>query len=126
VIIAERRLHRVQLVALRNPLDGGDIGAVGLPDQYGAGFNRPPVDVDDTGAALAGVAADMGTGQIQMIAQEMDEEVLSSISAETALPLIFSSTLDIPQLPAFLFQRPCPNQRLRAKATEAVANLPLE
>src|SRR5882762_9461064 len=59
--------------------------------------------------------------------------VLSSISAETAVPLIFNSTLDIPQLPAFLFQRLCPNQRLRpqglavlAKATEAVANLPLD
>src|SRR6476620_1978258 len=30
--------------------------------------------MDDTGAALAGVAAHVGTGQVQMIAQEMDKE----------------------------------------------------
>ena len=30
--------------------------------------------MDDAGAALAGVAADMGAGQIQMIAQEMDQQ----------------------------------------------------
>src|SRR6476646_6551721 len=33
VIVAERGLHRVQDVPLRNALDGGDIGAVGLSDQ---------------------------------------------------------------------------------------------
>src|SRR5450830_835773 len=59
VIIAEGGLHRVQLVALRDALDGGDIGAIGLPDQHGAGFDRAAVDMDDTGAALTGVAADM-------------------------------------------------------------------
>jgi AMMECR1 domain-containing protein len=30
--------------------------------------------MDDAGPALAGVAADMGAGQVQMVAQEMDEE----------------------------------------------------
>ena len=30
--------------------------------------------MDDTGAALAGVAADMGAGQVEMIAQQMDKE----------------------------------------------------
>src|SRR6266436_6842612 len=30
--------------------------------------------MNDTGAALAGVAADMGAGQVQMIAQEIDKE----------------------------------------------------
>src|SRR5258708_32530135 len=30
--------------------------------------------MDDTGAALAGVAADMGARQVQMIAQEIDKE----------------------------------------------------
>ena len=44
------------------------------PDQHGAGFDRPAVDMDDAGAALAGVAADMGAGQVQIFAQEMDEE----------------------------------------------------
>src|SRR6478736_9345382 len=30
--------------------------------------------MNDTGAALAGIAADMGAGQVQMIAQEIDKE----------------------------------------------------
>ena len=74
VIVAERGLHRVQFVAFGNAFDGGDIGAVGLTDQHGAGFDRAAVDMDDTGTALAGVTADMGAGQIQMIAQQMDQQ----------------------------------------------------
>src|SRR4029078_11574089 len=74
VIVAEGRLHRVQFVALCNALDGGDAGAGGLADHDRAGFYRPAVDVDDAGAALAGVAADMRAGQVQVVAQEMDEE----------------------------------------------------
>src|SRR5882757_196012 len=69
VIVAERRLHRVQFVALRDTLDGGDAGAVGLPDQHRTGLDRPAIDMHDAGAALAGVAADMGAGQVKMIAQ---------------------------------------------------------
>ena len=30
--------------------------------------------MDDTGAALAGIAPDMGAGQVEMIAQQMDKE----------------------------------------------------
>ena len=74
VIVAERRLHRMQLVALGEAFDGGDVGAVGLTDQHGAGLDRPAVDMHDAGAALAGVAADMGAGQAQMLAQQMDKQ----------------------------------------------------
>ena len=74
MIVAERRLHRVQFVALGDALDGGDIGAGGLAGQHGAGFDRAAVDMDDAGAALAGVAADMGAGQVEIFAQEMNEE----------------------------------------------------
>ena len=42
--------------------------------QHGAGFDRPAVDMDDTGAALAGIAADMGAGQVQIFAQQMNQE----------------------------------------------------
>ena len=74
VIVAEGRLHRVQFVALGDAFDGGDVGAVGLARQHGAGFDRLAVDMDDAGAALAGVAADMGAGQVEIFAQEMDQE----------------------------------------------------
>ncbi len=33
VIVAERGLHRMQDISLRDALDGSDIGAVGLSDQ---------------------------------------------------------------------------------------------
>src|SRR2546421_123199 len=74
MIVAERRLHRVQFVAFCDAFDGSDVRVRGLAGQYGAGFYRPAVDMDDAGAALAGVAADMGAGQVQMVAQEMDEK----------------------------------------------------
>src|SRR6202040_1960677 len=51
VIVAECSLHWMQDVPLRNTLDGGDIGAVGLSDEHRAGFDRPAIDMHDTGAA---------------------------------------------------------------------------
>ena len=48
--------------------------AGGLAGQHGAGFDRPAVDMNDAGAALAGVAADMGAGQVQIFPKEMNEE----------------------------------------------------
>src|SRR5689334_14370973 len=74
VIVAERRLHRVQFVAFCDALDGGDVRARGLAGQHSAGLYGTAIDMDDAGAALAGVAADMGAGQVQIFAQEMDEK----------------------------------------------------
>src|SRR5581483_8516039 len=48
--------------------------AVGLAGQHGAGFHRPAVHVHDAGAALAGVAADMGPREVEVIAQKMDQQ----------------------------------------------------
>src|SRR5207253_4241728 len=66
VIVTEGSLHGMQLVALGDTLDGGDVAAGGLRRQHGAGFYRAAVDMDDAGAALAGVAADMRAGQIEI------------------------------------------------------------
>jgi hypothetical protein len=33
-----------------------------------------PLDVDDTGAAVAGIAADVRPGQLQLVAEQLDEE----------------------------------------------------
>ena len=75
------------------------LAAVGLARQHGAGFHRPAVDMDDAGAALAGVAADMGPGQIQVFTQEWTSSVRSSTSAETALPFTVNLTVDTVLLP---------------------------
>jgi len=48
----------------------------------------------DTGPALAGVTADMGTGQIQILAQEMDKEGPVLDIAETALPFTVNLMVD--------------------------------
>jgi hypothetical protein len=71
-IAAEGGLHRVQLVALGDAPDCGDIGAGGLSDQRGAGVDRPAVDMDGASTALPGVAVEMRPGQIEIFAQQMD------------------------------------------------------
>ena len=63
VIFAERFLHRMQrAVGRRRSLDGQHVGALELQREHGAGFHRLAVDMHDAGAALRGVAADMGAG----------------------------------------------------------------
>ena len=74
-MLTEHFLHRVQ-GAIRGgeSLDRDDGGSIGLQSELGAGFDRDAVDVDDAGAALAGVAADMGAGQSEFFAQQFDEQ----------------------------------------------------
>ena len=75
VMLAEHLLHRVQRAVGRGEaLDRGDAAAVGLQRQHGAGLHRDAVDMHDAGAALAGVAADMGAGQPQLLAQQFDQQ----------------------------------------------------
>ena len=75
VVLLERRLHRMQRpVCLRHPLDGENVGALGLHGEERAGLDRPPVHVHGTGAALRSVAADVRTGEPQRLADERDEK----------------------------------------------------
>ena len=74
VMLAEGGLHRMQRAIAGQPFDGGHLGAIGLDRQQGAGFDRLAVDMDDAGAALAGVAADMGAGQAELLAQELHQQ----------------------------------------------------
>ena len=50
------------------------VGAVGLDREHRARLDRPAVDVDGAGAALAGVAADVRAGQVEVLTQGLDEE----------------------------------------------------
>jgi hypothetical protein len=74
VIVAEGFLHRVQLVSVGDALDRQDVGALALHREDRAGFDGLAVDVDDAGAALAGVAADMRAGEAQLLAQQLDQQ----------------------------------------------------
>src|SRR6478672_10825339 len=74
VLLPEGRLHRVELIAVGKALDGLDLRAVGLDGEHRARLDRPAIDVDGAGAALAGVAADVGAGQVEILPQRLDEE----------------------------------------------------
>ena len=74
VVLAEGRLHGVQVGALGEALDGRHDRGLTLDREDRAGLHRLPVQVDHAGAALAGVAADMGAGEAQVLAQELHEQ----------------------------------------------------
>ena len=65
MIVAERRLHRMQLAVPGEP----SMVVTSAPSAWTANMVQDfsaAVDMDDAGAALAGVAADMRAGQPQM------------------------------------------------------------
>src|SRR5262249_43887979 len=70
VRLLEGGLNGVQISAFRQPLDGCDLGAVGLDGEHVARFDRVAVEMHDAGAALAGIATDVRAGEAQVLAQE--------------------------------------------------------
>ena len=52
----------------------GDLGALALEREHGAGLDGDAVDMHDAGAALGGVAADMRAGEPQVLAQELHQQ----------------------------------------------------
>ena len=74
VALAEGLLHGVQLTVLREPLDGGDLAAVGLDGEHVARLHAGAVEVHGARAAVAGVAADDGAGLAELLAQVLHEE----------------------------------------------------
>ena len=74
VALAERLLHRVQLAVGGQPLDRGDLGAVGLDGQHVARLHAAAVEVHRAGAAVAGVAADDGAGLAELLAQVLHQQ----------------------------------------------------
>jgi hypothetical protein len=68
-------LHGMQRpVRWRQPLDGQHIGAFQLQRQHRARFHRLAVHQNDAGSALGGVAADMGTGEAEIFAQQLHQK----------------------------------------------------
>ena len=73
-MVAERLLQRRQLVAVGEALDGLDRRAVGLDGEQHAALHELAVDDHRAGAAVAGVAADVAAGQVEVVAQEVDQQ----------------------------------------------------
>src|SRR6266699_2627830 len=49
--------------------DRGDLLACGLHREHGTALDGPPLDQDRAGAALTGVAAHVGAGQVEVVPQ---------------------------------------------------------
>src|SRR6266540_4370160 len=73
VIVAERLLERVQRPVVGKALDRLDRGAVRLDGQHHAALDRFAVVEDRAGPAVAGVAADVRAGQLEVVAEEVDQ-----------------------------------------------------
>ena len=73
VVLDEGGLHRMQVLRRAEPLDGGDAVALVHHRQRQAGVDPPPVDDHRAGAALAVVAALLGAGEMQMLAQRVEQ-----------------------------------------------------
>ena len=73
-MLDEGRLQRVQLSpSLAEPLDRGDLRAVVGDREREAAVGAPPVDQDRARAALAVVAALLGAGEAEVLAQEVEQ-----------------------------------------------------
>jgi len=74
VAIGESLLHGVQFLALREAFDRDDVGPARLHRQHRARLDGAAVDVDRAAAALARIAPDVRAGQLQLVAQHIDEQ----------------------------------------------------
>src|SRR6266511_333014 len=73
MIVAERLLERMQPSVVGEALDRLDRGAVRLDGQHHAALDRLAVVEDRAGATVAGVAADVRAGQLEVVAEEVDQ-----------------------------------------------------
>ena len=70
----EAALNRRQAASPRQRFDGLDRGALHRGGEGQAGVARPAVDQHGAGAAFAAIAADLGAGQADGLAQIVDQQ----------------------------------------------------
>ena len=70
----EAGLQRVQRAVLLQALDRHELLAVGLHREHRARLHRAAVHEHGAGAAVRGVAADVGAGQPQILAEQVDQQ----------------------------------------------------
>ena len=64
----------MQLLALGEALDRGDLGPFKPDGEQRAALHRLALDMHGAAATLRGVAADMCAGEAQILAQEIDKQ----------------------------------------------------
>jgi hypothetical protein len=72
-VVDERLLHRMQLVAVREPFDRDDLVSRGGDHQCQAGEHPPTVDPDRAGLAGAEVAALLAAGEVEALTQGVQQ-----------------------------------------------------
>ena len=73
VVLDERLLHRVQLAVRREALDRRDLAALAGDGERQAGEHAAAVDPDGARAARALVAALLGAGEAEVLAQRVEQ-----------------------------------------------------
>src|SRR5262245_52073049 len=74
VLLHEALLDGVELAVLLETLDRPDVASVGLHGQHRAGLHGNAVEEHRAGAAMRGVAADVGPREAEALAQQLDQE----------------------------------------------------
>jgi hypothetical protein len=76
VVLVEGGLQGTEAFAVvgGQTFDGGHLGLDGLGGQQRAGLGGASVEQDRAGAAGGGVAADLGAGQAEVVAKELNQQ----------------------------------------------------
>ena len=73
VVLHKRFLHRIHLLRRTDSFHRCDLAALGLDGEHGAGINRVAIDQDGAGAASAAVADFLAAGEVEPIAQRVEQ-----------------------------------------------------
>src|SRR5688572_27620336 len=73
VVLDECSLERMELARPAAPLDGLDGPALGLDGEHGAGVDGLAFEEDGAGAAGAAVADLLGAGEVEVVAQGVEQ-----------------------------------------------------
>ena len=85
----EGLLHWMQAVAARHAFDGQDVRALVTDRQRQAGIDAPSIDDDRAGAALAAIAALLGSGQIEPFAQKIEQRDARIVKLDRARDTVY-------------------------------------
>jgi hypothetical protein len=72
-LLHERLLHRMETLCWGDTLDGYDVGILRLARPNQAGIHRTTIQKDGTGAAFAGTATFFGTGEVQVVPDDIEQ-----------------------------------------------------
>ena len=110
VMLDKGVLQRIEFVALGQAFDGQNLFAFHPDGQLAAGIQLRP-DNDSAGAAFAAIAADLGAGETQVIAEDLGQGPAVLDLEAVVLPLTLRVTADcrapLLRLPAY---RPLPDR----------------